>query len=222
MLFTLTLVITAASPSKLSAKKSLPPQILIFIDNKPTPFNWSDPLPIPIGYESMTWKVSSTDSIVNWVPQVSFDNGNTWLEQHRFRCNGSNCDEVTIPVISPLYRFSLGTSNGIINVTATLNDEPEAKVIILGVGNLPIQSKAFNSKKYSSATITLGATAVSQSISSYLLLSKNKGNTYTEQQKVSCDGGAECPLLTLPLTSQKYIFSAQGSGIGVAAALLRK
>lgn len=219
-IFLIVITVISFIPQPTLAKYS---RTITFVNNRPTPFNWSESFVIPSGYKSMTWHVSSSDYIINWAPQVSYDGGLTWLEQHRFSCNSGSCNEVTIPIISNLYRFSLGTSNGIINATVFLNTEKSSKVILFSEKAVyPFISESFKTNSYNYITITAGGGTNPQHLTG-ISLQRLENGLYIEKERLTCDGGAECPLQNLPLFDGKYRIVLEGSGNdSVLAAILRR
>lgn len=197
---------------------------LVFADNQPlpiTPFNATEPQLIPQGYNMITFSVSSTGTIENWAPMVSFDNGVTFRNQHRFICNGGSCPDVTIPIISPYYKVGFGTSSGNVTVTADLSNDPGAQVLIMGNGvSLPFVSQTFDSTGYSTITVTVEQ-ANPQNLTG-ISLQRFEGGQFVEKHHLVCDGGAVCPLNFLPLLGGNYRVIIEGSNPdALVAAILR-
>ena len=205
---------------RISSKQNSSSQI-IFAHDRPYPFD-SDGFLIPTGYNSITFQVTSTDSIINWAPAVSFDGGITYRNQHRFRCSGAICPVVTIPIISNLYRFSLGSASGNITAIGTLNKEKGARVVVLGNGvSLPFTSESFSTKRMSSIIVTVEQ-GNPQNLTG-ISLQKNVNGIYVEKAHLVCDGGAECPLEAMPVDGGNYRIVMEGSGSdALLSIMLRK
>lgn len=188
--------------------------------NLPTNQN-SSAVTIPSGYKSVTFTVSPSGSIPGWAAQVSFDGGTTWLEQHRFACS-SSCPVVTIPILGSKYRFSPGGGSGTISVSAILNPESGAQVLVLGQGiTYQFTSPTFNTSGFSTITITAGGGDNPQHMTR-ISLQRNENNTFVEKQFLACDGGAGCPLQSLPVLGGTYQVVLEGTGTtGVLGAILR-
>lgn len=192
------------------------PATITFLNNEPITTVTKD---IPPGFKSITFNVTFSNFIINWAPQISFDNGATFLEQHRFRC-GNTCAQVTIPLLSNKIRWSPGTSGGNATVIGTLNPEPDSQVLLLGQGiNFPFTSSDFSTDGFSNITITAGGGTSIQAIS----LQKLENGAFIEKQRLNCDGGAECPLQSLPVLGGTYRIAIEGGGVNaVLGAILRK
>ena len=61
------------------------PATIIFAENRPASFA-TDFIPIPSGFKSMTFNVSTTGFLITWSPVVNI--GGLELEQHRFYFSG--------------------------------------------------------------------------------------------------------------------------------------
>lgn len=217
-------IIPTNSPTPTITPTPTPPQSLhiTVATNLPTNQN-SDPVIMPNGYKSITFTVLPSGSIPGWAAQVSFDGGATWLEQHRFACSGSTCAEVTLPILGGNYRFSPGGGSGTINVFATLNPEPDTQVLVLGQGVLyQFTSPTFNTDGFNTITITAGGGDNPQNMIG-ISLQRNENGGFVEKQFLGCDGGAGCPLQTLPVLGGDYRVVLEGNGTNaVLGAILRK
>jgi len=198
------------------------PVTLTFVSGASTPYGNSDAISIPTGYKSLTFSVTFNGSIANWVPQVSFDGGSTWFEQVRFSC-GATCASVTIPIIGSKYRFSLGSASvSNLNVTVVANSETNANVLLLGQNiSYPFTSSTFSTNGFTSIVITAGAINNPQNLTG-ISLQRFEGGIFVEKQHLSCDGGAQCPLTSLPVLGGDYRVVLEGNGLGaVLGAILR-
>lgn len=179
---------------------------------------------IPSGYKSMTIENTLSGGLNGWSPQVSFDGGSTWYEQHRFGC-GINCQVVNIPILGPLYRFSPGGGSGTVTSKATLNKEPNSKVIVFGHGiNYPFTSNEFNAAGYSKILVTAGGGDNPQNLIRISLQTPEAGGGFGQTDSVACDGGATCPLQEMLLQSGQDLYKVGiiGNGTnGLFGAILR-
>lgn len=72
---------------------------------------------------------------------------------------------------------------------------------------------------FNKMTVTVGTTG---HIAGYSLLVQS-GGSWIEQVRIRCDGGQECPIVTVPVISDQYRFSTgSASGNITATALLEK
>ena len=179
---------------------------------------------IPSGYKSMTIENTLSGGLNGWAPQVSFDGGSTWYEQHRFGCGG-NCQVITIPILGPLYRFSPGGGSGTVTSKATLNKEPNSKVIVFGHGiNYPFTSNELDTTGYSKILVTAGGGDNPQNLVRISLQTPQGGGAYGQSDSVGCDGGATCPLQEMLLQSGQNLYKVGiiGNGTnGLFGAILR-
>lgn len=191
---------------------------IVIAENEPQPV--SKKVTIPAGYKSMTVSVSSGGTLENWAPLVSFD-GQNYREQHRFRCTAT-CETVTIPVLSPDYLFNTGTAGGLISIMAVLNPEADSQILILSEDTLlPFQSEEFSAEGFNSVDLTVGGGNDPQNLDDIILQKKNEG-VFEDYHILNCDGGAECPLDSIPLSEGIYRVQVVGSGdSGVIGAILR-
>jgi hypothetical protein len=197
---------------------TLDPIILNFATNLPT--NELGPIiSIPSGFKSITFKVTSTNSLATWVPLVSFDGGTNYFEQHRFGC----CNTVTVPILGGHYRFSPGTGTIVDLVTGTLNTEPDAQVLLLGQNvSYPFTSDSFDATGFKTIMITIGGGNNPQNLTG-ISLQKLVSGTFIQVQHLDCDGGAVCPLQLLHIDDGVYRVSVEGSGTGaVFGVIIRK
>lgn len=144
------------------------------------------------------------------------------LHQQRFNCSGLlTCPAVTIPIIDNEYLFGTGTGGGNITAVATLNPEPNSRSLLLG-GNvgLPFTSEPFDTTGFSSIIITAGQLG-SEHLTA-MSLQRIESGVFVEKHRLSCDGGAECPVTSLPLLGGNYRVVVEGSGMrAVVGALIR-
>jgi hypothetical protein len=165
----------------------------------------------PAGYTSLTITVSSPTAFNGWSIQVSTDGGNTWLEQERFNCGGPTCQPVTIPVIGTSYRVSPGGGGTTFSAIGEFNDLS---------GTMDITSSNLVSLPYifpvtttgfSSIVITAAQTNPQNLVN--IQLQNLTNNTWNVEQQLNCDGGARCPLASLPLNQgETYRVVVNGSG----------
>lgn len=195
------------------------PATIIFAENRPASFA-TDFIPIPSGFKSMTFNVSTTGFLITWSPVVNI--GGLEVEQHRFYCSGyTQCPEVTIPIIDDAYRFATGTSSGNITAIATLNSEPDSKALLLGSNKtLPFTSEVINTNGLSLIIVTVGQ-GNPQNLNA-IVLQRFEGGVFVEKQRINCDGGAMCPLTSLPILGGDYRVVIEGAGgQAIIGALLR-
>jgi len=205
----------------------LAPQLLINFD-VPIPTPSLNPISIavtnaqtftvPIGYKSMTISLSNTNGLPAWAPTVSFDGGNNFSEQIRFA--GSET-LVTIPILSNTYRLNTGGSSGF-NADITFNPDSSSQAILFNSNaNYPFVSNSFNTDSFSSISITVGGGNNPQHLTA-ISLQRLENGVFVEKQRLACDGGAQCPLQSMPVLGGTYQVSIEGAGTGaVIGALLR-
>jgi hypothetical protein len=189
---------------------------IVFAQNRPASFI-TDFIQIPNGYTSMTFHVTTTGSLYGWAPIA---NVNSFVnEQHRILCPNNICPNVTIPIISGLYKFSTGTSSGNITATATLNSETSNYNQVLGYAvDLPFASTSFPTNSNTKIEVTVGQTNP-QNLTG-ISLQRNESGIFVEKHHIVCDGGAVCPLTDLPLLGGEYRVVVEGSGPGALIAVL--
>lgn len=182
-----------------------------FGSNLPT--NQNGPtIQVPGSYTSLTLTVTSATPYNGWSVQVSMDGGNTWLEQQRFNCGGPNCQSVTIPVIGDAYRISPGGGGSSpYFATGVFNKIPGSKALTLASAqSLPLTLN-LTTTGYSSIIFTVAQTNPQNLIN--IQLQNFNNNTWNVEQQLNCDGGARCPLVSLPLVSgEQYRVVINGSG----------
>lgn len=210
--------------NKIAELEESTPTIITLANNLSTSGPNGPAIQIPNGFKSMTIENTLSGALNGWSPQVSFDGGTTWYEQHRFGC-GSNCQVITIPILGPLYRFSPGGGSGTVTSKATLNKEPNSKVIVFGHGlNYPFLSDVIDATGYSKILVTAGGGDNPQNLQRISLQAPESGGTYGQADSVICDGGATCPLQFMLLQSGQnlYKIGIVGNGTnGLFGALLR-
>lgn len=173
---------------------------------------------VPTGFKSMTIKLKNVSNLPAWAPTVSFD-GTTFHEQHRF---GGSQLEVTIPILAGKYRLNKGGPDDF-TADVIFNPEPNAQVLTLGqLVNYPFTSQSFDTTGFNTITITVGGGSNPQNLQA-ISLQKSEGGSFVEKQRLNCDGGAQCPLQSLPVLGGTYRVVLQGNGsAAVLGAILRK
>jgi hypothetical protein len=195
---------------------------VVFAYNRPASFT-TDSMPIPLVpnyyWESMTMHVSTTGTLVGYSMLVNLGQGD--VEQVRINCGQQTCPEVTIPLIldnngHPIaYKFSTGTSSGIITAIGTLNTEPNSHSILIGSNlTLPYTSGDLITGGYSQIMFTVGQIDP-QNLKS-ISIQQFDGTNWNEIQRINCDGGAICPvqLVTIGSTFHRTRAVIDGSGSG--------
>lgn len=167
---------------------------------------------IPEGYNTMVIEVQQQAPLsFPWAPAPSFDNGNSYVEQHRYH---SGIDNATIPIVSTKYRINSGAATSI-KVRVILRDDENAEVIIFGQNaSYPFTSTPFNPSGYNSINITASGGNNPQNINA-IVLQRDFSGTFSEVARTTCDGGAECPAANHGFGgSSNHRIVIEGSGSG--------
>ncbi len=172
---------------------------------------------IPAGFKSMNIKLKKVSNLPTWAPTASFDN-NTFHEQHRFF---GNFTDVTIPILTSKYRLNKGGPDDF-QADIIFNPEPNSQVLLLGqLVNYTFTSNSFNTDGFSTILITVGGGSNPQNLQT-ISLQRLENNFFVEKERLSCDGGAQCPYQSLPVLGGIYRVVLEGNGTeAVIGAILR-
>lgn len=179
--------------------------------------NFDEEFTVPQGYNVMLIDILGGISFP-WAPGPSFDNGVSFPEQHRFFPADQS---VIIPVLSDKYMIRSGGSTGV-QVRIRLQQDPNSQVINFGTNeSYPFTSSPFDATGFNSIIVTASGGDNPQNLSA-IVLQKEVGGVFVEDARSNCDGGAQCPPTSFPVTSGNYRVVIEGSGTGALfAALLR-